>query len=111
MKKLSLFIMFGIFVSTANAAPGSAKAIMDDLTDTQTACIESHNCPRMEMPAMQPGKKPESGARPEMTAKMQESREGMQRALESCGIQMPERGERGERTETNGVKQREVVPR
>lgn len=92
-----------------NGAPqGGRGDMMQNLTDEQRACIEQFGCEMPGKPDAQgarpegmpdggrpePGTRPENGERPEMTDEQKSNMECMQKAMESCGIEMPARPER-----------------
>lgn len=80
--------------------PRGGIGMIQQLTDEQKSCIEAYGCKMPEKPAMDEQKekpsdeRPDNGERPEMSAEQQESMECMQKAMESCGIEMPERPEK-----------------
>lgn len=91
--------------------PRFGMPMMQQLTDEQKSCIEAYGCTMPEKPQMdekaekpargerpEKGEKPDNGEKPEMTAEQKESMECMQKAMESCGIEMPKMPEgQGER--------------
>lgn len=114
MKKLFLtslctMLSFGAFAEDMpqpplggpnGGGPRGQMGMMQQLTDEQKSCIESYGCKMPEKPTMDEKKekpsveKPNKGERPEMSTEQKESMECMQKAMESCGIEMPERPEK-----------------
>ncbi|MDR1027538.1 MAG: hypothetical protein LBL46_03935 [Rickettsiales bacterium] len=105
MKKLSLFAMLAVIAGGAFAEPpmgggkgpgGKGGFGGPEMTDEQKACVEAAACPKFEKPKFEPGQKPEPGKKPEMTEEMKAARECQKKAMESCGVKMPERPDRPE---------------
>ncbi|GHT58009.1 hypothetical protein FACS18945_3410 [Bacteroidia bacterium] len=105
MKKLLLLSgMIAGFAFSA-VADGPKGDFGMKLTDNQKACIEKAGCPKMEKPDFK-GEKPDfkKGEKPvrqepsdEEKEKMKEARECHKKAFEACGIEMPEKGPKGEK--------------
>ncbi len=80
--------------------PRGGMFMMNLLTEEQQACIKAYGCAMPEKKQMDEkpvrGEKPAKGEKMEMTAEQKESMECMQKAMESCGIEMPE-GPKGEK--------------
>ena len=113
-----------------------------NLTDEQKSCIEAYGCKMPEKPAMdenqsrpepknmadgRPDKKPDNAPEkpddeksnmkgsnpPEMGTEQKESMDCMRKAMESCGIEMPQRPEKpsGERFDEQRTSDRKVGTR
>ena len=80
---LAVLIAFLLGVNSVSAEK-KMKGPEPELTDEQIACVESHDCPKMEF------KKGEGDFDRE---KMKEARECRKAAFKACDIEMPERPE------------------
>ena len=77
---------------------------MANLTYEQKSCIEVYSCKmpeKMERPergsAPEPGAEPKDMKRPEMTDEQKEAMDCMRKAMESCGVEMPQRPDKPEK--------------
>ena len=103
MKKLMMIaVLAGVatasFAEGGNGGKGGGNGFMKNLTDEQKACLDAQNCPKTEKPQFEKGPKPdgkktEKGSKPEMTAEQKAERECMKKAMETCGIEKPERND------------------
>ena len=76
MTTLSVLLITG----AASAKEEKKGGFMDKLTEEQKACVDGFNCPKIEFKKGE--EKPEG---------MEEARECIKKAFESCGVEMPEK--------------------